>query len=190
MGSLEGTYRPLLEAVSFAARAHRHQVRKDGQTPYVSHVFRVCLIVRHVFGIDDPAALMAGVLHDTVEDTNTDYDDLQEQLGDAAGEVPNWVGLLSKDKRLPEKLRERKYRAGLHAACWQVKVCKLADIFDNLLDSKHTKPEQRQRTFRHSRIYLQALGTPDLPKQARRAWDIVDQLLHELESQPKGSAGG
>ena len=50
---MENTYRPLLEAVSFAARAHQGQMRKDGKTPYASHVFRVCLILRHVFGIDD-----------------------------------------------------------------------------------------------------------------------------------------
>ena len=62
-------YRTLLEAVSFAARAHRHQLRKDGETPYVAHPFRVCLIVRHIFGIDDPAFLSAALLHDTIEDT-------------------------------------------------------------------------------------------------------------------------
>ena len=50
------------EAVSFAARAHRHQVRKDGQTPYAAHPFRACLVVRQVFGIDDPVALAAAVL--------------------------------------------------------------------------------------------------------------------------------
>ena len=38
----------LLDAVAFAARAHKYQIRKDGQTPYVSHVFRVCLIARHL----------------------------------------------------------------------------------------------------------------------------------------------
>jgi guanosine-3',5'-bis(diphosphate) 3'-pyrophosphohydrolase len=50
-------YRSLLSAASFAARAHRDQLRKDRQTPYVAHPFRVCLIVRHVFGIDDPKVL-------------------------------------------------------------------------------------------------------------------------------------
>ena len=40
----------LFAAAAFAARVHRHQLRKDGETPYVSHPYRVCLIVRHVFG--------------------------------------------------------------------------------------------------------------------------------------------
>lgn len=68
------------EAASFAARAHRHQVRKDGRTPYTAHPFRVCLVVRHVFGHDDPRMLQAALLHDTIEDTTTDYDDLAERL--------------------------------------------------------------------------------------------------------------
>ena len=52
--TLDTINRPLLEAIAFAARAHRNHFRKDQQTPYVSHVFRVGLIVRHVFGVDDP----------------------------------------------------------------------------------------------------------------------------------------
>ncbi len=84
----------LLNSVAFAARAHRPQLRKDGQTPYVSHVFRVCLIVRHLFGIDDPEILTAALLHDTIEDTTTDCDDLIEQFGDQVG---SWVAALSKD---------------------------------------------------------------------------------------------
>src|SRR5262249_31371428 len=119
--SVEYAHRPLLEAVAFAARAHHHHLRKDGRTPYASHVFRVCLVVRHVFGIDDPKTLTAAVLHDTVEDTTTDHDDIAEQFG---REVADWVGLLSKDKRLPEDAREQAYCDQLARAPWQVKVCK------------------------------------------------------------------
>src|SRR5947199_323790 len=82
MNSIEKSYRSLLEAIAFAARAHQGQMRKDGKTPYASHVFRVCLILRQVFGIDDPTALTAAVLHDTVEDTTTDYDELKEEFGE------------------------------------------------------------------------------------------------------------
>src|SRR3954447_2724159 len=106
-------YRPLLEAVSFAARAHRGQVRKDGQTPYAAHPFRVCLIVRHVFGIDDPEVLTAALLHDTIEDTTTDFDDLEERFG---APVAGWVAGLSKDTRLPDDEREAAYMATLAAA--------------------------------------------------------------------------
>jgi guanosine-3',5'-bis(diphosphate) 3'-pyrophosphohydrolase len=171
-------YRPLLEAVAFTARAHDGQLRKDGETPYASHAFRVCLIARHVFGVDDPSVLAAAVLHDTLEDTPTDYDDLAERFG---AEVAAWVAALSKDMRLPEPEREEAYETTLARAPWQVKVCKLADVFDNLTDARQTPPEQRARTFRRARRYLQALRRK-MPRQVKPAWAAVARLLDELEA--------
>jgi (p)ppGpp synthase/HD superfamily hydrolase len=176
-------YRPLLEACSFAARAHRSQLRKDGETPYVSHAFRVCLIVRDVFGIDDRDVLAAAVLHDTVEDTTTDFDDLEEAFGES---VARWVAALSKDKRLPEIEREKAYAKQLAEATWQVKVCKLADIFDNLMDSIHTRPKQQARTFENASRYLKALHQ-NLAEPARQPWEIVSGLLAAMQSQAKAA---
>jgi len=170
----------LLEAVAFAARAHHGQIRKDGKTPYISHVCRVALIVRHVFGIDDPAVLTAAVLHDTIEDTTTDFDDVQEYFGP---EVAHWVALLSKDNRLRDEPREEAYRAGLRSAPWQVKACKLADVCDNLMDSQHLPPAKRARTAARSRAYLAALNASDLPPAVRRAHEVADRLLQELEQE-------
>lgn len=175
--SLETAYRPLLEAIAFAGRAHHGQLRKDGRTPYFSHVVRVCLILRHVFSIDDRLALMTAALHDTLEDTTTDYDDLLKHFGP---EVAAWAAALSKDKRLPEPEREAAYVVQLAAAPWQVKVSKLADVFDNLMDSAHTQPAQRAKTFANARRYLDALR-PNLPEQAARPWQLAAQLLAELD---------
>jgi guanosine-3',5'-bis(diphosphate) 3'-pyrophosphohydrolase len=175
--SLKANHRPLLEAIAFAARAHQGQLRKDEKTPYASHVFRVCLIVRQVFGIEDASILAAAVLHDTVEDTTTDYDDLEKEFGP---EVAGWVADLSKDKRLPDAEREKAYEAQLAKAPWQVKVCKLADTLDNLMDSTHMPAEKRQRSIRNAHRYLAALK-PDLPEKARQPWEIVSGLLAEIE---------
>src|SRR5438445_4060137 len=120
--SLKNGYETVLEAVSCAARAHREQLRKDGETPYVSHVFRVCLILGYVFGIQDRQALMTALLHDTLEDTTTDFDDLEKEFG---REVAEWVAYLSKDKRLQETEREKAYMKQLAKAPWQVRACKL-----------------------------------------------------------------
>ena len=184
--SSASTFGPLLEAVSFAARAHRHQVRKDGRTPYAGHAFRVCLVVRHVFGIDDPQVLTAALLHDTIEDTTTDHDDLAEAFG---VEVADWVGLLSKDKRLPEPDRERAYADRLASAPWQVKVCKMADVLDNLIDAAGLPPASQVKRFKNAHRYLDAVKA-DLPEQARRPWHIVSELLATLEAGETGRAGG
>lgn len=183
--SVLARYRPLLEAASFAARAHRHQLRKDGQTPYVAHPFRVCLIVRHVFGIDDPDYLAAALLHDTIEDTTTDFDDLEERFGPR---VAGLVGTLSKDARLQEGEREKAYTAALAAADPAAKVAKLADMFDNLSDSAHLSAKGRARTIGRLRGYLAVLER-NLPEVARRPYDLVRELLEEVASgPPPGSA--
>ena len=169
----------LLDAVAFAARAHQGQLRKDRATPYHSHVFRVSLIVRHLFDINDAAVLTAAVLHDTVEDTTTDFDDIQERFG---SEIAGWVALLSKDKRQQDELRERLYCDGLRTAPWQVKICKLADVYDNLTDSANLKPEQRPRTLQRTRVYLDALASSDLPPLVQRAFETVSALLEQCQS--------
>lgn len=119
------------DAASFAAVAHRHQVRKDGVTPYVAHVFRVAMIVRDLFGCDDPVCLAAALLHDVIEDTGADYDELEERFG---GEVADCVAALTKNMALPEKDREAEYDARLAAADWRARLVKLADQYDNLWD--------------------------------------------------------
>lgn len=133
------------DAVAFACRAHRHHLRKDGRTPYVSHCFRVAMTVRHVFGCEDETALAIALLHDTIEDTTTDYDDLLANFGP---EVADGVAALTKNKTLPEFVREEDYDRRLAQADWRVKVVKLADAYDNYcdqFDSPSQTPEQRRR---------------------------------------------
>jgi guanosine-3',5'-bis(diphosphate) 3'-pyrophosphohydrolase len=164
------------EAIAFAARAHRHQLRKDGLTPYAAHPFRVCFVVRHLFGIDDAATLTAAVLHDTIEDTTTDYDDLIERFGSV---VADCVATLTKDMRLREPEREAAYLQQLIAGDWRVAVCKLADGYDNLSDFAALTPAGRERQLRKTTEYLEALR-PNVPAEARRAFEMVDALVASL----------
>jgi (p)ppGpp synthase/HD superfamily hydrolase len=162
------TFALLQEAVAFAARVHHGQLRKDRQTPYASHPFRVCLVVRHVFGVEDLAVLTAAV---------------HERFGE---QVAGWVAALSKDKRLQDGPREEAYRTTLSAAPWQVKVCKLADLYDNLTDVAHLTEKGRVRTLQRAGLVLralcdpQALDDPQLPPAVRRAYDIVTRLWQDL----------
>jgi (p)ppGpp synthase/HD superfamily hydrolase len=171
-------YRLLLEAVSFAARAHQGHLRKDRQTPYAAHPFRVCLVLRDVFKIEDRKILIAALLHDTIEDTQTDYDDLSEKFG---ADVAAWVGALSKDKREPEGEREVAYRAQLARSPWQVKVCKLADIFDNLMDLSNLPQEKRARALGNFETYLEALAAKPT-EELRRPLALVTKLLEEMRA--------
>lgn len=170
-----GSLRRLFDAISFAARAHRHQLRKDGQTPYASHPFRVCLIVRHVFGIDDVRVLTAAVLHDTIEDTTTDCDDLIAQFG---ADIAEWVAILSKDKRLPEEQREPAFIQAFCAAGPPVHIIKLADLYDNIQDSRHLPAAKRKTSLVRWKSYLDGLE-PHMTAETRPAFDIVRRLFDE-----------
>lgn len=137
----KGTLSPAWQdAVSFAARAHLGHLRHDERTPYIAHPFRVALAVRDLFGCEDETTLTAALLHDTIEDTRTDFDEIEERFG---ADVARLVAALSKDMRLPEPEREPAYDAALAAAGWRAHLIKLADQFDNLTE---TDPESKKKT--------------------------------------------
>lgn len=168
----------LFDAIAFAARAHQHQFRKDGVTPYVSHVFRVAMVASQVFGINDPKVLTAAVLHDTIEDTATDYDDIAERFG---SDVANWVANLTKEMHLPEKEREERYHVRLAKAPWPVVIGKLADIYDNLNDTRHLPTAKQARTLQRSGEYLEQLK-PALTAETQEAFRITMSKLEETRS--------
>lgn len=120
----------LLEAERFAKKKHRHQLRKDKKTPYWFHLRQV---VRNLsaIGIADNDILCAGWLHDTIEDTDTDYDNLAEKFG---ARVARIVVEVTKDKTLPERKKERAFCAKLSNASWEAQAVKLCDIWANLAD--------------------------------------------------------
>lgn len=66
-----------MQCLHFAAYKHRHQRRKDHeQTPYINHPIRVATILSTEAGINDETILMAALLHDTVEDTDTTFEEI------------------------------------------------------------------------------------------------------------------
>lgn len=121
-----------MRAAMFASRAHEGHTRKDGKSPYFSHVARVALVVSSVFGVDDEETLAIALLHDTIEDTPADFDEIADEFGDS---IAHAVGFLSKDMRLHEDEREREYDARLERADWRAHLVKLADQYDNLADT-------------------------------------------------------
>jgi guanosine-3',5'-bis(diphosphate) 3'-pyrophosphohydrolase len=167
----------LLQALSFAARAHQGQLRKDGRTPYAAHPSRVCLIVRQVFGFDDPEILAAAALHDTIEDTTTDYDDILEHFG---SNVANWVRAMTKDKRLEEIDREKAYIEQLLQADWQVHIIKLADILDNSIDSKHMDAARKEKANARYQQYLHAFKS----SQHRNTIAAIQKLEEVIAALP------
>lgn len=118
-------------AASYAARAHNHQYRKDKKTPFVAHPFRVAMVLRDIFGCDDEVAIATALLHDTIEDTRTDFDDIHKRFG---RDVAECVAIMTKNMLLIEAEREKDYDKRLANGPWQARIVKLADVYDNGLD--------------------------------------------------------
>ena len=166
---VEQGFRLWQRAVSFAARQHSGQLRKDGRTPYFAHPVRVAMTVRDIFEVDDPEVLAAAILHDVIEDTTTDYDDLLQEFG---RHVADLVASLSKDSRLPEAEREESYDAGLSKAPWAARLIKLADVFDNYCDARNDS--ERAKVATKATRAIQCAG--DDPR-LRKAVGVVQVLI-------------
>lgn len=169
----------IAEAISFAARAHQGHLRKDDQTPYVAHPMRVLAILATQFKVTDGDALAAAVLHDVLEDTRSDHDDLSELFGTR---VAGFVAALSKDKRLAEEERERQYLEQLLKAPIEVQLCKLGDVCDNLADSSSLTEAGREKHIRKARELVAELS-PKFPAEWRHALDLVKAEILRAEEQ-------
>lgn len=128
-----------LQALSFAAYKHRHQRRKDAaKTPYINHPIAVANILLNEADITDEAVLIAALLHDTVEDTDTTFDEIEQYFGRV---IRNIVDEVSDDKSLPKAARKQAqidHAAGLSD---RAKLVKLADKIANLRDTRTSPPE-------------------------------------------------
>lgn len=178
-------------AAALAARLHQGQFRKDGRTPYAAHAFRVAMTVRDVFGCDDPAALAAALLHDAIEDTPADFDEIVEALEPAGGrqaaeQVARIVAALTKDMRLPEDEREPAYDDGLEHADWRARLVKLADVFDNLLDSSHAGADLGKTLAKADRALLLAEKDGADHPETHRALVRLRRLMDEMRTMPPG----
>jgi (p)ppGpp synthase/HD superfamily hydrolase len=169
-----------MRAAMFASRAHRGHVRKDNATPYFSHVARVSLVVSSVFGVDDEATLAIALLHDTIEDTTVDFDEVADEFG---AEIAHGVGLLSKDMRLPEEEREREYDARLEGADWRVHLVKLADQYDNLADtlSEGKGAKKVGKRIEGCRRAIEVAGASKGRPEVARAIEIVAEFADRAE---------
>ncbi|KAH6561410.1 hypothetical protein BASA50_009499 [Batrachochytrium salamandrivorans] len=128
----------LLDCIHFAAIKHTTQRRKDpAKTPYINHPIGVARILSEEGQVDDLATLMAAVLHDTVEDTETTFEEISARFGD---EVSLIVKECTDDKTLPSSERKRKQVETAPNKSDKAKLVKMADKIYNLRDLMRVLP--------------------------------------------------
>ena len=124
----------ILKAYNYACEKHKDQYRKSGE-PYIHHLIEVAYILAELHA--GPATIVAGLLHDVVEDTNTSLDEIEENFGE---DVRKIVDALTKIQRM--KLSHRKeedFAAEDHRKIFlgmardiRVIIIKLADRLHNM----------------------------------------------------------
>lgn len=140
----------LLKALAFAATKHKDQRRKDvDASPYINHPISLANILCNEAHITDLDVICAALLHDTVEDTDTEPEEIEDAFGKAIHDI---VMEVTDDKTIPKEVR--KQRQIEHAAHLsdKAKRVKLADKISNLRDVADRPPpdwslERRREYF-------------------------------------------
>jgi guanosine-3',5'-bis(diphosphate) 3'-pyrophosphohydrolase len=136
----------LLKATRFAAEKHRYQRRKGPDAdPHINHPIEVTELLARVGGVTDPTVLVAGILHDTVEDTKTTPAELEKIF---SPDVRSLVEEMTDEKQLPKAERKRLQIEHAPRLSPEAKLIKIADKIANVRDvadrpAKDWTPQRR-----------------------------------------------
>ncbi len=141
----------LRKAYIFSAREHRDQVRRSGE-PYLVHPLEVSYLLAELRL--DTASIVAGLLHDVVEDTLTTEENVAEYFGDDVAHVVAGVTKISKLKfASDQEAQAQNLRKMILAMVDDIRVIlvKLADRVHNMRTLHHLPPAKQQRIARETR---------------------------------------
>ena len=117
----------ITEALEFCAFAHKDQKRKALDIPYASHPSSVGFILYSLDYEED--VIIAGILHDIIEDTSFTEKDIKERFGE---KVTNLVKGVTEDKSIESWMeRKKNYLSGVKNGNDEVKAISAVDLFDN-----------------------------------------------------------
>ena len=130
----EAMYEKLNEGIAFAAQCHQGQMRKMANTPYILHPMEVAAIIGTMTDSED--VMIAGLLHDTIEDCNADPREIRERFGPRVSAlVQSETEDKLSDRPPAETWKERKEESLLmlqHTKDRDVKILWLADKLSNI----------------------------------------------------------
>lgn len=168
----------LQKAYVFSAKAHSGQVRKSGE-PYLAHPLEVANILADM-GLD-VAAVTVGMLHDIVEDTLTDSEEVRKLFGETVALIVDGVTKIS---RIPftsiEQKQAENFRKLLLAMSHDIRVIlvKLADRLHNMRTLRYLSPEQKERIARETmEIYVPIANRLGMGKIKGELEDIAFSYL-------------
>src|SRR5215470_3634426 len=138
------------KAYEFSQKYHAGQTRASGE-PYLAHPLEVALILADMK--IDPAAIAAGLLHDSVEDTSVTVTDIRKEFGEQVAHIVEGVTKISAiDFASREEQQAENLRKMMLAMVDDIRVVliKLADRLHNMRTLEHLQPERQQKIARET----------------------------------------
>lgn len=127
----------VIDAVLFAATCHAGQFRKDGVTPYINHPIEVMHFLAFAGNVTDKEILMAAVLHDVIEDTNTTAEEIAERFGKNVASI---VLELTDDISLSKEERKYQQLMSCENLSYGAKLIRISDKICNVYDILYAPP--------------------------------------------------
>jgi (p)ppGpp synthase/HD superfamily hydrolase len=166
------------QAIQFAAMAHKNQTRKSTNIPYITHPISVGMLLQKAKCSEE--VIVAGILHDVLEDTPISYNELAEQFG---VKIANLVVSASEhDKNLPWEIRKQHTIDRLKTASLEEiqvitadKLHNIKSIQDDLIQNgeeiwnRFNRGEKQQHWY-YSSIVIEL-----------KKWEMEFEIIHDLE---------
>ncbi len=173
-------------AIETAAEAHREQVRKGTDIPYITHPIGVALLLAQSGCAEE--LITAGLLHDTTEDTPICLKDIRDQFGEYVASIVE--GCSEPDKTLAWEDRKKHTIEFLKTASLDIRIVSCADKLNNIRTIardyneigdkvwERFKRGKKEQEWYYKRLVISICDQPDIPENMT----LFEQLKNEVEN--------
>ena len=177
--NISADFKQIRAAFEYAREHHGSQLRRDG-TPYITHPLNVAQIIAEMRL--DSESIIASLLHDCIEDTDSTYDDIAKKFGVTVADIVDGVTKLTRvHYTTMEEEQMENLRKMLFAMSKDIRVIliKIADRLHNMRTMEYQTPrKQREKALETMEIYAPIAHRLGMQKIK---WELEDLSLQYLD---------